>query len=116
MKPSGTSIPPRREANIRPWAFPPTSQTGAQTPPSFSGAPPFTGITMNPLLAALLRRFRKFEPLLAGRPEVQKEGQGWRQIGTPPAPDEMERLWQADLEELSGSGPARLRGSEGGVP
>jgi hypothetical protein len=58
-------------------------------------------IHARPLLGkAILRRFKKFEWLLSERPEVQKEGQGWRQIGQPPSHAELEQLWQADKKAL----------------
>ena len=58
-------------------------------------------IHARPLLGkALLRRFKKFEPLLANQPEVQREGQGWRQVGAPPSLEELERLWQLDKMAL----------------
>jgi hypothetical protein len=45
---------------------------------------------------AFLRRFKKFEKLLAGVPEAQHDGKGWRQVGEAPARDELDRLWIED--------------------
>ena len=59
-------------------------------------------IHARPLLGkALLRRFKQFEPLLVNQPEVQREGQGWREVGAPPSPEELERLWQLDTTALA---------------
>jgi len=58
-------------------------------------------IHARPLLGkAILRRFKKFEALLSERQEVQKEGQGWRQVGQAPSHAELQQLWQADKEAL----------------
>lgn len=46
---------------------------------------------------AFLRRFRKHEALLAGEPLAGEVGKGWRQAGTPPDREELERLWAEDL-------------------
>ncbi|HOX04655.1 MAG TPA: DUF4838 domain-containing protein [Candidatus Paceibacterota bacterium] len=58
-------------------------------------------IHTRPLLGkAFLRRFKPFEALLAHVPAAQKEGAGWRQVGAPPAPEELERLWAEDQRYL----------------
>lgn len=55
-----------------------------------------------PLLgSAFLRRFKAYESILAKDPDAQKEGKGFRKIGTPPMHEEMEKLWAADKEELA---------------
>jgi D-methionine transport system ATP-binding protein len=38
---------------------------------------------------------------LANRPEVEKEGKGWRQVGQAPAREELEQLWKTDWAALS---------------
>ncbi len=58
-------------------------------------------IHTRPLLGkAFLRRFKPFEALLANVPAAQKEGAGWRQVGAPPAPEELDRLWAEDQRFL----------------
>ncbi len=60
-------------------------------------------IHVRPLLGkAVLRRFKPYTALLAGRPEIQHEGQGWRKIGEPPSHAELDRLWQADRKRFLG--------------
>jgi hypothetical protein len=58
-------------------------------------------IHTRPLLGkAFLRRFKKFEKILAAVPEAQQEGKGWRQIGEPPGREELDRLWAEDKAAL----------------
>lgn len=58
-------------------------------------------IHSRPLIGkAFLRRFRKHEDLLADIEEAQRAGKGWRQIGVPPEPDELETLWSGDKAEM----------------
>ncbi len=46
--------------------------------------------------SAFLRRFRRHEKILAGVPEAQSAGKGWRQVGDPPSREELDRLWEED--------------------
>lgn len=58
-------------------------------------------IHSRPLLGkAFLRRFKKFDKLLAGIPEAQHDGKGWRQVGEPPGAEELGRLWSEDKAAL----------------
>lgn len=58
-------------------------------------------IHARPLLGkAFLRRFRKHEKLLEGVVEAGEGGKGWRQVGEPPTPEELARLWEEDRREL----------------
>jgi hypothetical protein len=68
----------------------------------FGGRLTYTNmIHSRPLLGkAFLRRFKKFEKLLAGVPEAQHDGKGWRQVGEPPPRDELDRLWIEDKAAL----------------
>ena len=69
-------------------------------------------IHTRPLLGkAFLRRFRAFEHLLKTEPEAQEPGRGWRQVGEPPATEELDRLWREDeaalgIEQRYGAPPA----------
>jgi len=47
---------------------------------------------------AFLRRFRKYEALLATLPEENREAKLWRRLGTPPTHEELNRLWHQDLQ------------------
>lgn len=49
---------------------------------------------------AFLRRFRKYEALLATLPEENREAKLWRRLGTPPTPEELDRLWHEDMQFL----------------
>lgn len=64
----------------------------------FGGRLAYTNmIHSRPLLGkAFLRRFKKHEKLLAGVPEAQHEGKGWRQVGEAPTREELDRLWAED--------------------
>ena len=64
----------------------------------FAGRLTYTNmIHSRPVLGkAFLRRFKKFEALLKGVPEAQKQNAGWRAIGQPPTHAELEELWTAD--------------------
>ena len=50
---------------------------------------------------AFLRRFRKYEPLLATLPDQNREARLWRRLGTPPSHEELNQLWQQDKEFLN---------------
>jgi len=49
---------------------------------------------------AFLRRFRGHSRLLERVPEARAGGEGWRRVGEPPAPEELEELWARDRSAL----------------
>ena len=68
----------------------------------FGGRLTYTNmIHSRPLIGkAFLRRFKKYEKLLASAPEAQEGKGGWRQIGQPPTREELEKLWADDKSAL----------------
>jgi len=58
-------------------------------------------IHTRPLLGkAFLRRFKPHEALLKDIPDSQQPGKGWRQVGAPPTPEELKKIWSADKAAL----------------